>query len=86
LKLQWLLKKQHGEEGVPSASTIGRLLRDWGWSRSRGTAADSPRTGAKRTVVYYMRQRPAYLRLLGGLLTDKRGNLVEKLLVAGAMA
>ena len=50
------------------------------------TAAESPRTGAKRTVVYYMKQLPAYLRLLGGLLTDRRVSPVDKLLVAGAMA
>ena len=55
-------------------------------SRARGAPAEAPRTGAKRTVVYYMKQLPSYLRLLGGLLTDKRVNLVDKLLVAGAMA
>jgi uncharacterized membrane protein YkvA (DUF1232 family) len=47
---------------------------------------DAPRTGAKRTVVYYMKQLPAYLRLLGGLLLDRRVSAVDKLLVAGAMA
>src|SRR4051794_34656986 len=46
----------------------------------------APRTGAKRTVVYYMKQLPAYLKLLGGLLTDRRVSTVDKLLVAGAMA
>ena len=46
----------------------------------------APRTGAKRTVMYYMKQLPAYLRLLGGLLTDRRVSAVDKLLVAGAMA
>ena len=50
------------------------------------TSAESPRTGAKRTVVYYMKQLPAYLRLLGGLLMDRRVNALDKLLVAGAMA
>lgn len=45
-----------------------------------------PRTGAKRTVMYYVKQFPAYLRLLGGLLTDRRVNAMDKLLVAGAMA
>ena len=45
-----------------------------------------PRTGAKRTVMYYIRQFPAYLRLLGGLLTDRRVSMLDKLLVAGAMA
>lgn len=61
-------------------------------SRVRGTSArataaeGSPRRGARRTVIYYMKQLPSYLRLLGGLLTDKRVSTVDKLLVAGAMA
>jgi uncharacterized membrane protein YkvA (DUF1232 family) len=46
----------------------------------------SPRTGAKRTVLYYIKQLPNYLRLLAGLLTDRRVSPVDKLLVAGAMA
>lgn len=46
----------------------------------------APRTGAKRTVLYYIRQLPNYLRLLGGLLLDRRVSPVDKLLVAGAMA
>jgi uncharacterized membrane protein YkvA (DUF1232 family) len=46
----------------------------------------APRTGAKRTVIYYMKQLPAYVRLLGGLITDKRVQAVDKLLVAGAIA
>jgi uncharacterized membrane protein YkvA (DUF1232 family) len=33
-----------------------------------------------------MKQLPSYLRLLGGLLTDRRVSAVDKLLVAGAMA
>ncbi len=45
-----------------------------------------PRTGAKRTVIYYVRQLPAYIRLLGGLLLDKRVAAFDKLLVAGAIA
>jgi uncharacterized membrane protein YkvA (DUF1232 family) len=49
-------------------------------------AAGTPRTGAKRTVVYYIKQLPQYLRLLGGLISDPRVALVDKLLVAGAMA
>ena len=48
--------------------------------------AATPRTGAKRTVIYYMKQLPAYLRLLGGLVTDRRVSSVDKLLVAGAIA
>lgn len=61
-----------------------------GTARRRPAAAESataaPRTGAKRTVMYYVRQLPQYLRLLGGLITDPRVALVDKLLVAGAMA
>jgi uncharacterized membrane protein YkvA (DUF1232 family) len=57
---------------------------------SAGDAEDdvpvSPRTGAKKTVIYYMKQLPNYLRLLGGLLTDRRVAAVDKLLVAGAIA
>ena len=53
---------------------------------ARTRAAAAPRTGAKRTVMYYIKQLPAYLRLLGGLLTDRRVNAVDKLLVAGAIA
>ena len=44
-----------------------------------------PRTGAKRTVIYYIRQLPAYIRLLGGLLIDKRVAVFDKLIVAGAI-
>ena len=45
----------------------------------------APRTGARRTVLYYIRQLPQYLRLLGGLVTDKRVSMVDKLLVVGAI-
>ena len=58
-------------------------------SRARTVEEEAPvrpRTGAKRTVVYYMKQLPAYLRLLGGLLTDRRVPAIDKLLVAGAIA
>ena len=60
-------------------------------TRTKAAATDSepvpaPRTGAKRTVIYYMKQLPAYMRLLGGLLMDRRVATVDKLLVAGAMA
>jgi uncharacterized membrane protein YkvA (DUF1232 family) len=59
-------------------------------SRTRTTtdspAAGAPRTGAKRTVVYYIRQLPQYVRLLGGLLKDPRVSLTDKLLVVGAIA
>jgi len=49
-------------------------------------ARGAPRTGAKRTVMYYMRQLPQYVRLLGGLLTDRRVSMTDKMLVVGAIA
>jgi uncharacterized membrane protein YkvA (DUF1232 family) len=45
----------------------------------------APRTGAKRTLVDVIKQIPAYLRLLGGLLTDRRVSAVDKLLVGAAI-
>jgi uncharacterized membrane protein YkvA (DUF1232 family) len=45
-----------------------------------------PRTGAKRTVLGTIQQIPAYLRLLGGLLTDRRVSVLDKVLVGGAIA
>ena len=46
----------------------------------------TPRSGAKRTVASVIRQIPNYLRLLGGLLTDRRVAPVDKLLVGAAIA
>jgi uncharacterized membrane protein YkvA (DUF1232 family) len=46
----------------------------------------APRTGAKRTVMTTMKELPNFLRLLGGLLSDVRVTLTDKLLVAGAFA
>ncbi len=45
-----------------------------------------PRSGAKKTMMHYIRQLPNYLRLLVGLLTDPRVSGMDKLLVAGALA
>jgi uncharacterized membrane protein YkvA (DUF1232 family) len=55
-------------------------------SESRRGAEGRPGTGAKRTVVSYIKQLPQYLRLLGGLLTDRRVQMIDKLLVAAAAA
>ena len=43
------------------------------------------RGGAKRTIVTTMKELPNFLRLLGGLLTDRRVSNTDKLLVAGAI-
>jgi uncharacterized membrane protein YkvA (DUF1232 family) len=55
-------------------------------ARADDAVRGGPRTGAKRTVMYYVRQLPQYVRLLGGLVTDKRVSMVDKLLVLGAIA
>lgn len=46
----------------------------------------TPRTGAKRTVMGYVNELPRFLRLLWGLVTDARVAMLDKLLVAGAIA
>src|SRR5437773_7855074 len=53
---------------------------------TRATTNAPPRTGAKRTVLHYIRQLPNFLRLLFGLITDRRVATVDKLLVFGAIA
>jgi uncharacterized membrane protein YkvA (DUF1232 family) len=55
-------------------------------TRASAAAAGMPRTGAKRTVIYYIKQLPNYLRLLGGLVMDRRVSTTDKLLVAAAIA
>jgi uncharacterized membrane protein YkvA (DUF1232 family) len=66
-----------------STETVsGRARRG---ARSGGAKA-APRTGAKRAVMDTIRQIPAYLKLLAGLLTDRRVATVDKALVAGAIA
>lgn len=44
------------------------------------------RDGARRTLLDTIKQLPNYLRLLGGLLLDRRVALLDKALVAGAIA
>ncbi|HTK47340.1 MAG TPA: YkvA family protein [Gemmatimonadaceae bacterium] len=72
-----------------SSTSAGQARRGRSGTRQaavRERAEAAPRTGARRTVMYYIKQLPAYLRLLGGLLTDRRVNAMDKLLVAGAIA
>src|SRR4051812_37058343 len=61
-----------------------------GAARRRSTSATPaggmPRTGAKRTVMYYIRQLPQYVRLLAGLARDPRVSVLDKMLVLGAVA
>ena len=51
-----------------------------------GPSVSSPRAGAKRTLMSTVKDLPNFLRLLGGLLTDRRVSNTDKLLVAGAIA
>jgi uncharacterized membrane protein YkvA (DUF1232 family) len=44
------------------------------------------RAGAKRTLLDVIRQIPSYLRLLGGLIVDRRVSMVDKALLAAAVA
>ena len=53
---------------------------------NRNRVPGAPRTGAKRTVLGYIADLPKFLRLLWGLLTDSRVAIVDKVLVAGAIA
>jgi uncharacterized membrane protein YkvA (DUF1232 family) len=70
----------------PSGANASATPRGRAKAAPAGPLGPGPRTGAKRTVVYYMKQLPAYIRLLGGLITDKRVATTDKLLVAGAIA
>lgn len=59
--------------------------------RRRGAVATASResgerASAKRTLIGTIREIPAYLKLLGGLLTDGRVSRVDKLMVLGAIA
>lgn len=45
-----------------------------------------PRTGAKHTVMQQLALLPNYLKMLFGLMTDRRVAALDKLLVAGAAA
>jgi uncharacterized membrane protein YkvA (DUF1232 family) len=64
--------------------------------RSRSAAAvdaelpeeeiQAPRTGARRTVGWYIKQLPHFLRLFAGLLGDSRVAALDKLLVGAAIA
>ncbi len=53
---------------------------------ARARKAMRPRRGAKRTLLGTMQQIPQYLRLLGGLLVDRRVSAIDKVLVGAAIA
>ncbi|HYC50874.1 MAG TPA: YkvA family protein [Gemmatimonadaceae bacterium] len=58
-------------------------------TRARPEPSDeghAPRTGAKKTVMNYVAELPRFLTLLWGLISDVRVSIVDKVLVAGAIA
>jgi uncharacterized membrane protein YkvA (DUF1232 family) len=63
------------------AQTRAREARD-----AEGPSVPTSRAGAKRTLMSTVKELPNVLRLLGGLLTDRRVSNTDKLLVAGAIA
>ena len=90
------MKAQSARAGA-AASARKRRSRTAGAARSAAkpresakataeSAESAPRTGAKRTGMGTMKELPNFLRLLGGLLTDMRVGMTDKLLVAGAVA
>jgi len=70
---------------VVPKSVYAKSAHDRTGSRTREVEG-TPRTGAKRTVMGYISELPRFLRLLWGLITDSRVAVVDKLLVAGAIA
>ena len=69
-----------------ATATRRRATAEHTTREGRTATARSPRAGAKRTVLHYIRQLPNFLRLLFGLITDPRVATVDKLLVFGAIA
>lgn len=76
--------RKTGRRTARGAST-GAASRANGTPREVESESPAPRTGAKRTIVSTMKELPNFLRLLGGLLTDRRVSNTDKLLVAGAI-
>ena len=73
--------------GTPRTRGAAEAERPGTLSARRGEhAREGAREGARRTLLDTIRQLPHYLRLLGGLLLDRRVALLDKALVAGAIA
>jgi uncharacterized membrane protein YkvA (DUF1232 family) len=73
------------ESGAEARGT-GTRRRQSRSSAARLEADERPRTGAKRTVMDTIRQLPSYVRLLFGLLRDRRVATIDKVLVGAAIA
>lgn len=73
-------KRRPTGAGAIAGAAGARETRD-----HNGPSVSPPRTTAKRTLMATVKDLPNFLRLLGGLLTDKRVSNTDKLLVAGAV-
>jgi uncharacterized membrane protein YkvA (DUF1232 family) len=67
------------------AASNARPARGPERTKSAASTAEAPRGNAKRTIVSTMKELPNFLRLLGGLMTDRRVSNTDKLLVGGAV-
>ena len=71
---------------APKESTRRRQVVESAVESETAEVREGPRSGARRTVLDTIKQIPDYLRLLVGLLSDRRVAGIDKLLVAGAIA
>jgi len=71
-----------GARGARRARSSARVEEPYG---APIEPLERPRTGAKRTVMDTIRQLPNYVRLLFGLLSDRRVAGLDKALVAAAV-
>ena len=74
--------RERRDRGDPRTA---KPLGDASDERAPRVRGRSKRRGAGRTVLHAIRQIPAYLRLLVGLLFDSRVAPIDKLLVVGAI-
>jgi uncharacterized membrane protein YkvA (DUF1232 family) len=72
-------------EVMPTSSRTRRSTRAASAAAPPSRSRSASRSGKRRTVLGAIGQLPNFLRLLYGLLADKRVDPVDKLLVAGAV-
>ena len=77
--------RKSGRRPTGTASGAGQTRTKESARTAESPRAPSPGVGAKRTLMSTMKELPNFLRLLGGLLTDRRVSNTDKLLVAGAV-
>jgi len=79
-------RRPTGAAGLGSAASSRAQTRAREERDADGPSVPSSRAGAKRTLMSTVKELPNFLRLLGGLVTDRRVSNTDKLLVAGAIA